>query len=667
MEINQNVKIHNRFDMQVDNIETGKHEEFVGYNIVLDQMWTKLCAGSAYFVNIHFGTGTGTPTPERTTLFSYLGTKAATTEETIKAYPISSWKRKIVLAPEEYVGSTISEVGIAYGATSSYLVTHAMLKDSEGNPISIAKTSTDVVTIYATVFITLVENPLIMWSKLPTGNALLNYLLGSSAPTGSFGLLPGEGYGTRIGSTTTVSWTADTANKKRKTNVVRFDVNTGNGHVLGLDFTNVFSVAFPATGIFAGQSYTDVPVGTGNGTETTFTIPSKNLDSMTLNVKVNGVSTAVTQELSRAYNFTDMNFDALPANAAGEDACFSRDGKLVGFAHRHSPYFEVYDISKGMPAKREFSVTPTVTEYGKGIALNETGTRLFVTQDSSPYLRIYDWVGSKYVPATAPSFSGANGKVAVSLDGIVLAASAGSGRTIYVWDLVEGSWVARPNITYHTSDVSLQALDISDNGSVIVISSTSTNDLDIYDWIDNAWVRRLNPQGIPTSTNTMHARCSSDGNTIAYRIGTNVYVCTWDGSSWTTSATISMVGVFTDTTNFLGKAVLARNAEALIVHHATEGPAYFYKKDGSWITIGKYGATSSSREVAFSPDGAEVARIGISYEYLDDFKNRTTKIVFGTPPATDAPITADYSVKGLHKTDQYVVDASMAIQFGEGL
>ena len=114
MEIKQKVNIHNRFDVHIDNIETGEHLEFVGYNIILDQMWTRLCAGSSYFSNIHFGTGTGTPTPARTSLFSHLGTKSAVTEETIKALPVSSWKRKIVLNPEEYVGETITEVGIAW-------------------------------------------------------------------------------------------------------------------------------------------------------------------------------------------------------------------------------------------------------------------------------------------------------------------------------------------------------------------------------------------------------------------------------------------------------------------------------------------------------------------------------------------------------------------------
>ena len=140
MHVNQDVNIHNRFDIEVRDSITGElKQKAIAYNIVLNQMYTRLCAGNSYFVNIHFGTGTGTPTPERTSLFSHLGTKSAVTDKLIKAFPVSKWKRKIVLNPEEYVEETITEVGIAYGSSASNLVTHAMLKDSEGNTISITK------------------------------------------------------------------------------------------------------------------------------------------------------------------------------------------------------------------------------------------------------------------------------------------------------------------------------------------------------------------------------------------------------------------------------------------------------------------------------------------------------------------------------------------------
>lgn len=64
-------------------------------------------------------------------------------------------RRKIVLSPSDYVGARITEVGFGYSTSSGSAVTHSMLKDSEGNQIAIEKTDTDVLTIYATFYLTL--------------------------------------------------------------------------------------------------------------------------------------------------------------------------------------------------------------------------------------------------------------------------------------------------------------------------------------------------------------------------------------------------------------------------------------------------------------------------------------------------------------------------------
>lgn len=184
-------------------------------------MYSRLCGGSTYFVNIHFGSGAGTLDPARTSLFSHLGTKAAVNDTLVKSIPVSSWKRKIVLDPEEFVGNTLSEVGIAFNAASTNLVTHSLLKDSDGEPISIVKTNTDVITIYATVFVTFDDsNPNLVYTGMPSSNALVNYLIGgAAAQTGAFSLNDTFLLRCRLGSTSNVTWTADTANKQRKTNV----------------------------------------------------------------------------------------------------------------------------------------------------------------------------------------------------------------------------------------------------------------------------------------------------------------------------------------------------------------------------------------------------------------------------------------------------------------
>ena len=673
MEIKQKINIHNRFDVHIDNIETGEHRELVGYNIILDQMWTRLCNGNEYFGHIQFGSGTGTPTPDRTSLFSRLGGRTAETEEIIKALPVSSWKRKIVLSPEEFVGATISEVGIGYGSGTTTLVTHAMLKDSEGNPISITKTSTDIVTIYATVFVTLVDNPIIKLINLPTGNNLLNYLIGGSSFTGvSFSLLPGEGYGAILGSEYTSYWSADVANKKRKSNVVRFGTNTGNGHAMGLEGVNLFRVAFPAIGIFEGQNYTNVPIGTGDGVTKRFSVPSKNIDGGTLVVKIDGNATTVTIEPRKTYNFDIPGFGVLQPYATGQDVCFSRDGKVVGFAHEYSPYFRVYDLSSVLdlssstPAIRSFSVAPTANQYGRSIAMDEDGSHLFLSSDTAPFLRGYKYVGGTYVPITVPDFNEGVGKIAVSLDGSVLAIGALSGNTVKVFDKVDSDWIARPDIVYNASNTQLKSIDMSDDGTVIVISSNGTKRLDVYVWVDGAWIRRPD---LPSVEKVTTVNCSSDGSTVAY-IGTdyNIFVCTWDGSIWVKDAEINYASVYNNPSN-VNDVFMSRNANSIVtINRATsEGPVFFSKKlNGTWDTADKFSTRSDYKCIGFSPDDSLIAATAGTTLFVHDFKPRTTDVIFDSAPAEGAAITADYKVKGVHKTDQYVIDVSCAVQFGEG-
>ena len=155
-----NASIHNRFDIEVIDAKTGQaKQKAYAENVICDTLWTKMftASGSNYFQYIHYGTGSGTPSSSDTALFTYLGYGTPSTSN--DAYDemhlqdgYFSFTRKIQLREMTAVGSTLTEVGIAYG-TSSGLVTHAMLKDMNGNAISIAKTSTDIINIYGTVFV----------------------------------------------------------------------------------------------------------------------------------------------------------------------------------------------------------------------------------------------------------------------------------------------------------------------------------------------------------------------------------------------------------------------------------------------------------------------------------------------------------------------------------
>lgn len=165
--ISVSVGLHNRFDIEVLDAKTGKLKQKArGYNVICDALWSQIFSSysnqpaiNAYFKYILFGSGSGTPAATDTVLFSRLGSKglsasSSNSDFTYVFRPAQSMgysQASITLQAEEYVGSTITEVGIGYDAT--HIVTHAMLQDMNGNPISITKTDTDVIKIYATIYL----------------------------------------------------------------------------------------------------------------------------------------------------------------------------------------------------------------------------------------------------------------------------------------------------------------------------------------------------------------------------------------------------------------------------------------------------------------------------------------------------------------------------------
>ena len=158
--VKQEIKasIHNRFDIEVIDAVTGKiKQKAYAENVICNSLWTRLFIPANYFTYIHYGTGSGTPSASDTSLFTFLDyADLDYTNGTFTLHPTEGYcslTRSIQLSETTAVGSTLTEVGIGYSYSSSSLVTHAMLKDMNGNNISITKTSTDIINIYATVFV----------------------------------------------------------------------------------------------------------------------------------------------------------------------------------------------------------------------------------------------------------------------------------------------------------------------------------------------------------------------------------------------------------------------------------------------------------------------------------------------------------------------------------
>lgn len=155
-QFNVNASIHNRFDIEVIDSTSGQvKDKAYAENVICEQLWTRMFEGSSWNWAIQYGDGTGTPSSSDKSLFSYLGYITSTVHNMEYDYDndVFVCTKKAVIDEVTAVGKTLTEVGIAYSKTQDSLVTHAMLKDMNGNPVSLKKSDTDIFNIYATVFL----------------------------------------------------------------------------------------------------------------------------------------------------------------------------------------------------------------------------------------------------------------------------------------------------------------------------------------------------------------------------------------------------------------------------------------------------------------------------------------------------------------------------------
>ena len=643
--------IHNRFDIFKTNIQTGETKKVgVAENIVLAQMWSRLTGRSAYFVNIHYGTGTGALSAARTSLFTHLGTKAAVDVTLIKALPVASWKRKIVLNPEDNIGAVLTEVGISYDATSTHLVTHALIKDSEGKQISITKTAVDIITIYATVYITFSFSATeLSLCSLPNNNPLMNYLVGGASigncyfytgecdyPAGAFndGLISSA-----IGTSAAITWTADVPNKKMTTSTTRFAVDQSNGHLKEVTFgtnllTAILRLALPSS-IYAGLPLTSVPLGTGDGATALYALPSRNIDESTFHVYLDAVeTTAFTFGKGSRPLVARADSPYRVGNGLKKGVQFARVAHALACADQWvSPYYRVLDWNNGGYIAR--AAGPDVAGVSQDTALSDDGLILAVAHEVSPYITTFDWVAGAWVkrpdPAVLPTGIGYG--CSLSGNGLVLAVAHTASPYITTYDWTAGAWVKRTNpATLPVGNG--RGCSLTNDGLVMAIGHESSPFVSVYDWTAGAWVKRANPATLPITAVGYTSLSRSDGGlTLALMQSTSSYgtggpnpimVYDWVAGAWIKRAT--------PTNNY--------------VHSYGMGYGCSISTDEKTV-VGVYGDSSALYSMAF---------------YEIDLYDKT--LIFNTPPANGAVITADYTVSGLHKTAQRVIDLTAIFTFG---
>lgn len=337
--------IHNRFDVEVIDAKTGKvKQKAVGHNVICNGLWSKLASNTNYFAYIHYGTGSGTPSTGDTSLFNFLGYIAVPTDQWLKLDRkncVAYVTCKVQLSETTAAGSTLTEVGIASGTGSSTLVTHAMLKDMNGNNISLEKSSTDIVNIYATIYahwpaeysdpnndINFIPVPydtystknFLFWLFGYRGSTMA-YNCYSMLTTNRFTKYGGTDEG-RISHVKSVTATFDASTKKLTLVCDRVSANSGNipygAHGVlffrTYQYQNAFSTLDPFLYLKTGDSWyhhseiVDESVGTGDGVTkdfaTKFDLPSDAIvcvDGVVVDATVDNVPLAYNQ-MQRYFN-----------------------------------------------------------------------------------------------------------------------------------------------------------------------------------------------------------------------------------------------------------------------------------------------------------------------------------------------------------------------------
>ena len=326
---NISASIHNRFDVEVVDVRTGEvRQRAQAENIVLDNFWTHWMSTNTNYYNfarVSVGSGTGSLAATRTELFSELGThiltdKTYTRDDTNHVYVAQG---KVVLAETLYVGSTITEIGLGCNNQTT-IITHAMLKDMNGNQISIAKTNTDIITIYATLYVHWTSNAL---NGMTISDNLLKIIAGGVGSSPSQHNAYAITFDNSVVSVETPTITKDTTNKTFSVVFPRIGASVANGHgikQLSYSRSKTTDDWVETTYPFLWRSndaVTGEAIGTGNGIATAFSTYFPYAENAT--VYVNGVvENNVT--VTKSSNYTDnIVFDTAPASGAAITADYS--------------------------------------------------------------------------------------------------------------------------------------------------------------------------------------------------------------------------------------------------------------------------------------------------------------------------------------------------------
>lgn len=410
--------IHNRFDIEVVDARIGEVKQRVqAENTISNALWTRLFTPASYFNYIHFGTGSGSPSSTDASLFAFLGSKAVNTPTYAYNWDDGwvSLRQQCNLSEMEYIGNTLTEIGVAYESSSSTLVTHAMLKDMNGNQISIQKTDTDIINIFATIFVHWDVNgygPAKIQNERYYGN-FFKYFLGvqtlggggngTDNSTGRFmfykgGLAPTEqvyraddaDYTNKTYAAVTVTYSASTKAITFKANRLSAPIGNlggiikcaiGYGYYYGGNGNTRIppSISIDLGDWYPGTSIVGEAIGTGNGSAVDYATSYPFISDAIIYVEGVAQTSGVSIDFDVPLTPTDMGiyFDWLPRYSANSGSGFlvptatSLSGAYAAYYNPHYALgitqFRAYTSSTVVAVSDDLSTWSTVSTGASGI------------------------------------------------------------------------------------------------------------------------------------------------------------------------------------------------------------------------------------------------------------------------------------------------------------
>ena len=299
------VSVRNTFDFELKNTITGEVKRYKSHNIVLDSFLAGIVSGGSDINRIAVGTGTGTLSPTRTSLFSLLGHFGTTTTSASVQPDVPERDRvRSVTLLENQGNGNLTEVGLARGGSASALgtlVTHSLITDAEGNPISIQKTNTDILTIRATIYgkVLFGDSPYVDMrlvassianSPMPANNWSAHLLWdrsvdGNVLTPGNIDLYGvrlknpiGNSHGRSVVAGNAPSVSRNTAERRIRVSISRAanqDNRTDSSNpylIKTVRFNGMGEIKFPNENVFPRTSM-ELLVGIGDGVQTNFNLP----------------------------------------------------------------------------------------------------------------------------------------------------------------------------------------------------------------------------------------------------------------------------------------------------------------------------------------------------------------------------------------------------------